>query len=101
MRADRIRDVAAFLLPLFFLLAGGATAQDRLKLDYSSVDASNAAWYVAQEVGFFKKHGLDTELIYHCGRYCGRKCGRERGGECCGGRREPGHGRLYAQYLTL
>jgi NitT/TauT family transport system substrate-binding protein len=39
-------------------------AQERIKLDYSSVDASNAVWYTAQEVGFFKKNGLDTELIF-------------------------------------
>jgi NitT/TauT family transport system substrate-binding protein len=41
-----------------------AGAQERIKLDYSSVDASNAVWYTAQEVGLFKKHGLDSELIY-------------------------------------
>ncbi len=41
-----------------------AGAQERIKLDYSSVDASNAVWYTAQEVGLFKKHGLDSELIF-------------------------------------
>lgn len=41
-----------------------AGAQEKIKLDYSSVDASNAVWYTAQEVGLFKKHGLDSELIY-------------------------------------
>ena len=39
-------------------------AQERIKLDYSSVDTSNASWYVAQEAGFFKKHGLDSQLIF-------------------------------------
>lgn len=39
-------------------------AQEKIKLDYSSVDASNAVWYTAQEVGFFKKNGLDSELIF-------------------------------------
>ncbi len=64
MRADRIRYIAALLLPLVFVPARAASAQERIKLDYSSVDASNAVWYTAQEVGFFKKNGLDTELIY-------------------------------------
>ena len=39
-------------------------AQERIKLDYSSVDTSNAVWYAAQEAGFFKKHGLDAQLIF-------------------------------------
>ncbi len=55
------------LLPLllgWFWLQTQAGAQERIKLDYSSVDASNAVWYTAQEVGLFKKHGLDSELIY-------------------------------------
>ncbi|HEY7165595.1 MAG TPA: ABC transporter substrate-binding protein [Candidatus Binatia bacterium] len=39
-------------------------AQERIKLDYSSVDTSNAVWYTAQEQGFYKKHGLDVQLIF-------------------------------------
>jgi len=53
--------VLAVILGCF--LAEGA-AQEKIKLDYSSVDASNAVWYTAQEVGFFKKNGLDSELIF-------------------------------------
>lgn len=64
MRASRMRYVAILLLPFAVLLGKTASAQERIKLDYSSVDASNAAWYTAQEVGFFKKNGLDSELIY-------------------------------------
>jgi NitT/TauT family transport system substrate-binding protein len=60
----RTPSVATVLLPLIFLLGARANAQDRIKLDYSSVDASNAAWYTAQEVGLFKKHGLDSELVF-------------------------------------
>jgi NitT/TauT family transport system substrate-binding protein len=55
------------LLPLllgWFWFQPQAGAQERIKLDYSSVDASNAVWYTAQEVGLFKKHGLDSELIF-------------------------------------
>jgi NitT/TauT family transport system substrate-binding protein len=65
MRANRpIRNLAILLLPCVVLLGKSVGAQERIKLDYSSVDASNAAWYTAQEVGFFKKHGLDSELIF-------------------------------------
>jgi NitT/TauT family transport system substrate-binding protein len=64
MRADRIGYVAAFLLPLFFLFANGVSAQERIKFAYSSVDASNAVWFTAQEAGFFKKNGIDSQLVY-------------------------------------
>ena len=54
----------AILMAVTIGYCGTASAQERIKLDYSSVDASNAVWYTAQEVGLFKKHGLDSELIY-------------------------------------
>jgi hypothetical protein len=46
------------------LLGPPVNAQERIKLDYSSVDTSNAAWCVAQELGFFQKYGLDSQLIF-------------------------------------
>jgi NitT/TauT family transport system substrate-binding protein len=54
---------------IFALLSTGfggadALAQERVKIAYSSIDASNAAWYTAQEAGFFKKNGLDADLVY-------------------------------------
>jgi ABC-type nitrate/sulfonate/bicarbonate transport system substrate-binding protein len=61
------RVMARVMLPLllgYFWFQTQAGAQDRVKLDYSSVDASNAVWYTAQEVGLFKKNGLDSELIF-------------------------------------
>ena len=58
----RITSATTLLLPLIFVLA--VNAQERVKLDYSSVDASNAVWYTAQELGFFKKYGLESELIF-------------------------------------
>ncbi|MBI1998440.1 MAG: ABC transporter substrate-binding protein [Deltaproteobacteria bacterium] len=56
--------IRIMLLLGWFGFQTGAGAQEKIKLDYSSVDASNAVWYTAQEVGLFKKHGLDSELIY-------------------------------------
>ena len=56
--------VMLLLLMGWFWFQTQADAQERIKLDYSSVDASNAVWYTAQEVGLFKKNGLDSELIF-------------------------------------
>ena len=55
--------VASFVIGVL-LLPGSGGAQERMKVAYSSIDTSNAAWYTAQEAGFFKKNGLDVELIY-------------------------------------
>ena len=55
---------SAVLLWSMGLLGLPVNAQERIKLDYSSVDTSNASWYVAQEAGFFKKYGLDSQLIF-------------------------------------
>jgi len=60
----KISRTMAILMAVTIWYCGAASAQERIKLDYSSVDASNAVWYTAQEVGLFKKHGLDSELIY-------------------------------------
>src|SRR5512142_1117398 len=64
MRANRFRTAAMILAVLVWGLGEPAGAQDRITIDYSSVDASNAVWYTAQDAGFFKKHGIDSELIY-------------------------------------
>lgn len=39
-------------------------AQERVKIAYSSADASNAVWFTALDAGFYRKHGLDVELIF-------------------------------------
>jgi NitT/TauT family transport system substrate-binding protein len=65
MKANRrIRSVAILLLLFSIGLGVPVHAEDKIQLDYSSVDASNAVWYTAQEAGFFKKNGLDSQLIY-------------------------------------
>lgn len=66
-RREGILKYGNFVPPRFLwsmgLLGLPVIAQERIKLDYSSVDTSHAAWYVAQELGFFKKYGLDSQLI--------------------------------------
>ncbi|HEV8342026.1 MAG TPA: ABC transporter substrate-binding protein [Candidatus Binatia bacterium] len=42
----------------------GVEAQERVKVLYSSTDTLNAIWTVAQDAGFYKKHGLDAEVVY-------------------------------------
>ncbi|MBI1993226.1 MAG: ABC transporter substrate-binding protein [Deltaproteobacteria bacterium] len=39
-------------------------AQEKIRISYSSVDTSNAIWYVAQDAGLYKKNGLDVDLIF-------------------------------------
>ena len=40
------------------------SAQEKLTVSYSSIDAPSANWYIAQEKGLYKKHGLDVESIF-------------------------------------
>ena len=46
------------------LLADCAQAQEKIKVSYSSTDTLNSLWTIAQDAGFFKKHGLDAEVVY-------------------------------------
>jgi ABC-type nitrate/sulfonate/bicarbonate transport system substrate-binding protein len=39
-------------------------AQERMKIAYSSADASNAVWFLALDAGLYRKHGLDVELVF-------------------------------------
>lgn len=56
--------VFALVVSLSAFLSIGAGAQERVRLAYSSTDTINQPWTVAYEAGFFKKHGLDVELVY-------------------------------------
>ena len=38
-------------------------AQERVKIAYSSADASNVVWFTALDGGIYRKYGLDVELI--------------------------------------
>lgn len=41
-----------------------AEAQDKVRIAYSSTDTLNSIWTVANDAGFYKKHGLDAEVVY-------------------------------------
>ena len=42
----------------------GAWPQERVRLAHSALEGSNAVWYVAQARGFYKKNGLDADLLF-------------------------------------
>ena len=56
----------SILASLFFVLAVcfGASAQEKIRLSHSALETSNAVWFIAQELGFYKKQGLDSELLF-------------------------------------
>src|ERR1044072_3253093 len=39
-------------------------SQERVKVAYSSADASNTVWFTALDAGLYRKYGLDVELIF-------------------------------------
>jgi NitT/TauT family transport system substrate-binding protein len=53
---------AAFLLVT--VPAAPAASQEKIKVAYSSTDTINSIWTIAHDAGFFKKHGLDADLVY-------------------------------------
>ena len=56
-----------FLGGLLFTAAGlfdHALAQEKIRLSHSALETSNAVWFLAQDLGFYKKYGLDAELLF-------------------------------------
>ena len=45
-------------------ISAKAQSQERIKIAYSSADASNTVWFTALDAGLYKKYGLDPELIF-------------------------------------
>jgi NitT/TauT family transport system substrate-binding protein len=41
-----------------------AKAQEKVRVAYSSTDTLNSLWTIADDAGFYKKHGLDAEVVY-------------------------------------
>src|SRR5262249_22392130 len=56
--------LASILASCFFGFASKSFAADKLRISYSAVNATQAFLWVAQEKGFFAKHGLEGELLY-------------------------------------
>jgi NitT/TauT family transport system substrate-binding protein len=47
-----------------FQLSAPAWSQEKNRLSHSALESSNAVWYLAQDRGFYKKNGLDADLIF-------------------------------------
>src|SRR5215510_10874807 len=58
------RTALIFLSSWFWSQPIHAVAQERIKIAYSSADASNFVWYAALDTGFYKKNGLEVDLIF-------------------------------------
>jgi ABC-type nitrate/sulfonate/bicarbonate transport system substrate-binding protein len=41
-----------------------AWAQERLTFSYAALGGPNSIWNIAKDVGFYKKHGLEAEVVY-------------------------------------
>lgn len=60
----RVRCAIAAIVIFGGIAGSSAPAQDKIRLAHSALEGSNAVWYVARERGFYKKHGLDADLLF-------------------------------------
>ena len=63
MSISMIKATAMTLLGAMWL-SSDAIAQERVKIAYSSADASNTVWFTALDGGMYRKYGLDVELVF-------------------------------------
>ncbi len=64
---DKSRNRRLLSAVLFFFIGGwplAAPSEDKIKIAYSSTDTLNQIWTIPQEIGLYKKNGLDVELVY-------------------------------------
>jgi NitT/TauT family transport system substrate-binding protein len=54
----------AVLVLAIAMAPGKVPAQEKIRIAFSSTDSLNGIWTVAQEAGFYKKHGLDADVVY-------------------------------------
>ena len=54
----------AFIMLTLALAYSRGDAQEKIKVSYSSIDAPNANWYIAEDKRLYQKYGLDTDLIF-------------------------------------
>lgn len=56
--------LAALLMLSVHSFLHDARAQEKVRLSHSALETSNSVWFLAQDRGFYKKHGLDTDLLF-------------------------------------
>jgi len=60
----RLALLCIIFLSLILGVPVGGKAQDKIRIAYSSTDTLNQIWTIAQDAGYYKKHGLDVDLVY-------------------------------------
>ena len=60
----RWRTIFYSLSVLLMISASAAQAQDKIRIAYSSTDTLNQLWTIPLETGFYKKNGLDVDMVY-------------------------------------
>ncbi|HEU4345236.1 MAG TPA: ABC transporter substrate-binding protein [Candidatus Binatia bacterium] len=62
---QKFRCLFSIVICLLVLMAAvNAESQDRIRIAYSSTDALNGIWTIAQDAGFYKKNGLNADVVY-------------------------------------
>lgn len=62
--ARRIRLSAALIISSLCSFSNTARSQEKIRLAHSALESSNSVWYVAKERGYYKKNGLDADLLF-------------------------------------
>ncbi len=60
----RFWPLGGLLVLVNLLLLPDGQSQEKVRLSHSALEGSNAVWYVAQDRGFYKKNGLDVDLLF-------------------------------------
>jgi ABC-type nitrate/sulfonate/bicarbonate transport system substrate-binding protein len=58
------RRFSSMVLLALFLAASAAYGQEKIRISYSSSDATNAVYFIAYERGMYKKYGVETDLVF-------------------------------------
>ena len=62
--AGRLLFLAASLILSAHAFLRDARAQEKIRLSHSALETSNSVWFLAQDRGFYKNHGLDADLLF-------------------------------------
>jgi len=49
---------------ILYLFAVDARAQEKLTFSYAALGGPNSIWNIAKDLGFYKKRGIDAEVVY-------------------------------------
>ena len=60
----RLRHLCLLVAAMLFIPPQQARAIEKIVLGYSGVGSGEEVHHFAKEVGLFKKHGLDVEIVY-------------------------------------